>query len=33
MSKAKYSNITSKEDCHKNKLNKHCSKFPLEIVI
>ena len=30
-SRAKYSNITSKEDCQKNKLkNKHCSKFPLK---
>ena len=31
--RAKCKNITSKEDCQKNKLNKHCSKFPSKTLI
>ena len=30
---AKYNCLTSKEDRWKNKLNKHCSKFPSQTLI
>ena len=31
--KVKYNNVTSKEDCQKNKLHKHCSKFTSKTLI